>query len=213
MNSHNGPFGDPELEMVSEDEFFRNATLRICGHLEIERGLQACFRYISQHLPAHRIYLEKHEYSLGAMRIVAWADAEGCGRMDRLIPYEEDARAAMRALGEAWQAGEHPPILVINRSQEEPVTRNILKALGEPPSSAMSLPLVVEDSLVGALAIIAEGDDRYTEEHARLYTTLKEPFFVALSNTFKHEEVVRLKDRLAEYNRDLQRELLRISGD
>jgi len=199
--------------MVSEDEFFRNVTLRICGHLEIERGLQACFRYISQHLPADRIYLEKHEHLLGAMRCVAWADDEGCGRIDLLIPYDEEAQAAMDALGEAWQAGEHPLVLVINRSQEEPVTRNILEALGEPPSSAMSLPLAVEDSIVGALAIIAEGEDRYTEDHSRLYATLKEPFFVALSNTFKHEEVVKLKDRLAEDNRDLQRELLRISGD
>jgi len=199
--------------MVTEDEFFRNATLRICGHLEIEKGLQACFRYISQHLPADRIYLEKHEHHLGAMRIVAWADSDGCGRMDRLIPYGEEALAAMADLARRWQAGEHPPVLVINRSQEEPVTRGILAALREPPSSAMSLPLAVEDLIVGALAIIAAGDDRFTEDHARLYTTLKEPFFVALSNTFKHEEVVRLKNRLAEENRDLQRELLRISGD
>ena len=199
--------------MVSEDEFFRNATLRICGHLEIERGLQACFRYISQHLPADRIYLEKHEHELGAMRIVAWADSDGCGRVDRLIPYGEEARAAMADLAEAWRAGEHPPVLVINRSREEPVTRGILRALDEPPSSAMSLPLVVEDLIVGALALIARGDDRFNEDHARLYTTLKEPFFVALSNTFKHEEVVKLKNRLAEDNRDLQRELLQISGD
>ncbi|MGD8360492.1 MAG: hypothetical protein PVJ04_03605, partial [Gemmatimonadota bacterium] len=115
--------------MVSEDEFFRNVTLRICGHLEIERGLQACFRYISEHLPADRIYLEKHEHGLGAMRIVAWADSDGCGRVDRLIPYGEEARAAMADLAEAWSRGEHPPVLVINRSQEEPVTRGILKAL------------------------------------------------------------------------------------
>jgi len=199
--------------MIDENEFFRNATLRICGHLEIEQGLQACFRYIAQHLPADRIYLEKHEHDLGAMRIVAWADADGCGRMDRLVPYGDEALAAMADLARAWAAGEHPPVLVINRPNEEPVTRGILKALGEPSSSAMSLPLVVEDIIVGALALIARGDDRFNQDHARLYTTLKEPFFVALSNTFKHEEVVKLKNRLAEENRDLQRELLRISGD
>jgi len=214
VNGHNPLFPAPGIrQMIDENEFFRNATLRICGHLEIERGLQACFRYISRYLPADRIYLEKHEHALGAMRIVAWADSDGCGRMDRLIPYGEEALAAMTELGKAWMAGEHPPVLVINRPQEEPVTRDILKALGEPSSSAMSLPLVVEDLIVGALALIARGDDRFTEEHASLYTTLKEPFFVALSNTFKHEEVVKLKNRLAEENRDLQRELLHVSGD
>jgi transcriptional regulator with GAF, ATPase, and Fis domain len=199
--------------MIEENEFFRNVTLRICGHLEIEKGLQACFSYISQHLPADRIYLEKHEPELGAMRIVAWADSEDCAREDRLLPYSEEAKAAMVEMAKIWEKRVLPPVLVISDSREEPVTRGILEALGEPPSSAMSLPLVVEDIIVGALAIIASGENRYSEEHARLYATMKEPFFVALSNTFKHEEVVRLKNRLTEDNRDLHRELFRISGD
>ena len=71
----------------------------------------------------------------------------------------------------------------------------------------------MEDRVVGALALIAEGDDRFTEDHARLYATLKEPFFVALANAMQHREVVRLKNRLADDNRYLNRELLRVSGD
>ena len=35
---------------------------------------------------------DRHEHELGAMRIVAWADADGCGRVDRLIPYGDEAR-------------------------------------------------------------------------------------------------------------------------
>lgn len=199
--------------MVDENDFFRNVTLKICGHLEIERGLQACFQYMAQHIPADRIYLQRHEPALGAMRIVARADAESCERMDLLIPLSEGARETMMSIAEVYRGGDLPPVLVINEPLEEPVTRDILAALGEPPSSAMSLPLVVEDLIAGALAIIAEGNDRYSEDHARLYQCVKEPFFVALSNTFKHEEVVRLKDRLREENRDLQRELLRMTGD
>ena len=56
--------------MVDENEFFREATLRICGNLEIEEGLRSCFEYIAQHLPADRIYLERSEPDLGAMRIL-----------------------------------------------------------------------------------------------------------------------------------------------
>ncbi|MBT8397286.1 MAG: sigma 54-interacting transcriptional regulator [Gemmatimonadetes bacterium] len=199
--------------MVEENEFFRNATLRICGNLEIEEGLRACFEYISQHLPADRIYLEKHEYELGAMRVIVRADAKRGERMDRLVPYTEEAKMAMAEAGKLYQEDQLPPVLVINKSQEEPVTRCLLSALGEPPSSAMSLPLMVEGRIVGALALLAEGDDRFNEEHARLYATLKETFFVAMSNTLKHREVVRLKNRLADDNRFLNRELLRISGD
>jgi transcriptional regulator with GAF, ATPase, and Fis domain len=199
--------------MVDTNEFFREATLRICGNLRIEEGLHACFQYISQHIPADRIYLERNEPDLGAMRILVRADAGGGERMDMLLPYSEEARGAMDELAKVWQAGELPPVLVINNSQEEPVTRGILSALGEPSSSAMSLPLIIEDRVAGALAVIAKGEDRYSADHARLYATLKEPFFVAMANTMEHEEVVRLKNLLTEDNRYLNRELLRVLGD
>ncbi len=68
--------------MIDENEFFRNATLRICGHLEIEVGLQACIAYLSQYMPADTFYLERYEKNLGAMRIVARARAEKGERMD-----------------------------------------------------------------------------------------------------------------------------------
>jgi transcriptional regulator with GAF, ATPase, and Fis domain len=133
--------------------------------------------------------------------------------MDMLIPYTEEGKAAMAEMAEIWHAGDLPPVLVINRPEEEPVTRHILTSLGEPSSSAMSLPLIVEGRVGGALALIAKGDDRFTEDHARLYATLKEPFFVALANAMKHREMVRLKNRLADDNQYLNRELLRVSGD
>jgi transcriptional regulator with GAF, ATPase, and Fis domain len=199
--------------MIDENEFFRNATLRLTSSLRIEEGLHSCFEYLCRHIPADAIYLERSEYELGAMRIVARADGEGGVRMNQLVTYTEDARAAMAELAEVWQAGELPAVLVINRPREEPVTRCLLEALGEPYSSAMSLPLVIEDQVMGALALLAEGDDRFTEDHARLYATLKEPFFVAMSNTLEHDEVVRLTQRLADDNRYLNRELLRHLGD
>ncbi|MEJ2503185.1 MAG: sigma 54-interacting transcriptional regulator [Gemmatimonadota bacterium] len=199
--------------VIDENEFFRNATLRLTGNLRIEEGLHACFQYLAEHLPADVIYLERNEYALGAMRIVARADAEGGVRMDRLVTYTEDARAAMAEMADVWQAGDLPPVLVINRPREEPVTRCLEEALGEPYSSAMSLPLIIEDQVVGALALLAGGDDRFTEEHARLYALLKEPFFVAMANTLEHAEVVRLTNRLADDNRYLNRELLRQLGD
>jgi len=199
--------------MIEGNEFFREVTLRLCSHLDIEEGLRACIKYLSRHMPADTLYLERNEYELGAMRIVARADATSCKRMDQLVPYDEQAKAVMGDWAKEYQAGRMPEVFVINRPQEEPVTRNLLEALGEPSSSAMSLPLVIEDQIVGALALLAEGNDRFSEHHVRLYATLKEPFFVSMSNTLEHEEVVRLKELLADDYRYLQRELLRLSGD
>ncbi len=199
--------------MIDVNEFFREVTMRLCGHLNIEEGLRACLEFLSQHIPGDVLYLERNEPELGAMRIVARADSESCGRMDLLVPYNDEAKAAMEEWASEYQAGRMPEVFVINRPQQEPVTRNLLEALDEPSSSAMSLPLIIEDQIVGALALLAEGDDRFEPRHVELYATLREPFFIAMSNTMQHEEVVRLKELIADDYRYLQREMLRISGD
>ena len=87
--------------MINENEFFRNATLRICGNLEIEEGLRACINYLSRHMPADRLYLETHERELGAMRIIARASAdEGAeGRHRHLV----SVRLNVRRHPEEWE--------------------------------------------------------------------------------------------------------------
>jgi transcriptional regulator with GAF, ATPase, and Fis domain len=199
--------------MVDENEFFRNVTLRLCSHLEIEEGLRDCIEYISRYIPADSLYLEKHEPSLNAMRVIAWASVDECKRIDVLIPFTLEAGVAMAELVQARVASNLPPVMVINKPQEEPITRSLLVALDEPSSSVLGLPLLVEGQMAGGLVLLAEGEDRFDESHARLYETLREPFFVAVSNTLKHQEVVQLKNVLAEDNRFLSRELLHMTGD
>ena len=199
--------------MIDENEFFRNVTLRICGNLEIEEGLRSSVEYLSRHIPTDAVYLERIERHLGATRIIARADAENGKRMDVLIPLSAEGKADLEQSFALWRVGKLPTVLVINDSREDPISDSLLTGLGEPVSSVMSLPLIVGGQLVGALVLLAEGIDRFDEHHERLYATLREPFFVAMSNTLKHEQVVRLKNRLVDDNQYLHRELLRISGD
>lgn len=198
---------------VDEKEFFREVTLRICGYLEIEEGLRACLEYLARYMPADCIYLQRNEHELSAMRVVARARRDKGERISILAPYTQDARQDMAESMKLFFDGKLPDLFVINKPGEDPVTRCMLEALGEPPSSVMSLPLVIGGQMVGSLALIAEGDDRFTEEHAKLYATLKEPFFAAMSNTLQHQEIVRFKEMLADDNRYLRRELKRIAGD
>ena len=79
--------------MVNPNEFFREITLRLCGHLEIEEGLHACIKYLSRHIPADYIYLEKYEEDLGAMRYIARANLEEGERMSVLVPMSTEAKA------------------------------------------------------------------------------------------------------------------------
>jgi transcriptional regulator with GAF, ATPase, and Fis domain len=198
--------------MVDENLFFREVTLRLCGSLEIEQGLQACLEYIREHIPADSLYLEKYEPAHRAMRVVARASSKGTKKMDVLVPLPEAAAKAMEVVRGDFRAGSLPTVFVINDSSEEPVTAAMLEILGEPASSAMSLPLMVEGKVVGALAVLVAGKDRYANEHSKLYGLLKEPFFVAMANTVEHEKVVQLKELLADDNRFLNRELRHVSG-
>jgi len=87
------------------------------------------------------------------------------------------------------------------------------KFLGDPESSTIIMLLIIEDKPMGFLIVHAVGRDRYTKEHVRLLSLLKEPFYIALSNTLALREVLHLKDMLAEQNSYLRRELLRLSSD
>ena len=198
--------------MIDENEFFRNITLKICGHLEIEEGLHACIEYLSQLLPAEYIYLEKYEKDLGAMRYIARANTEKGERMNILVPMSAQAKA--KAAEDLQDKSDiQRPAFIINNSEEHPIARDLVRALGHPPSSILGIMLTVGGQFAGAVILAAEGVDRFNEHHAQLFGTLKEPFFVAMSNALKHREVLKLKDLLADDNRYLHRELQRVVGN
>jgi transcriptional regulator with GAF, ATPase, and Fis domain len=198
--------------MIDENEFFRNVTLLVCGNLHIEEGLSACMSYLSRHMPADKIYLESYEEDIGAMRYIVRADKDKGERLNVLVPLSPEAKA--RAEANVRQVRENPdPFFMINQSDENPIARDLLKALDHPPSSILGISLAISGQFVGAVLLIASGSDRFNAHHAKLFATLKEPFFVAMSNAMKHREVLKLKDLLADDNRFLQGELRRISGD
>ena len=198
--------------MIAPNEFFRKITLKLCGHLEIEEGLHACIKYLSRHMPADTIYLDKYEKDLGAIRYIARADTEKGERMDTLVPVSSEAmaRAAENLENILIIQG---PVFIVNDSSATPIVRDLVRALGHPPSSIIGTMLDVGGQHVGVVILAAEGINRFNNEHAELFGTLKEPFFVAMSNALKHREVLKLKDLLADDNRYLNRELQRRVGD
>ena len=78
--------------MIDEKEFFRGATLRICGNLAIEEAMRECVRYIGGLIPLDRMFLQVFEPDLGAMRTLATANAERGEEVDLLTPLAEESR-------------------------------------------------------------------------------------------------------------------------
>ena len=195
--------------MVNDNEFFRNATLSICGSLEIEEAMSACVRVMREFLPVDRMFLQVYEPDLGAVRTLATATAEEGGGVDLLTPFEEQTRDRIREHAAAAEEN----VVVIDSEERNPVAREMLRFHGLQGSSILRMRLATEGGHFGGVVLTAGGADRYTIEHARLLELLEDPFTIALANTLVHREVLRLRDRWADDNLYLNRELLRISGD
>jgi len=194
---------------MNDNEFFRQATLRICGNLEIEKALKECLHFLQQVMPADRIFLQKYDHGFGAMRSIATATASECSKLDLLTPLSDEARksAAMENLPVRRD------VFVFEDPGRYPISREMLRYHKVPCTSLVVMLIKSQERIYGSLVLITERNEKFTDDHARQLVLLKEPLVTAMSNTLRHREILRLKDLLADDNRYLHGELRRLSGD
>ncbi len=77
---------------VDESEFFREATLHICGNLDIEKAMVQFLRYVRKFMPADRIILERYDEGLGSIRSIVDATPECGNRVDSLAPLSDETK-------------------------------------------------------------------------------------------------------------------------
>jgi transcriptional regulator with GAF, ATPase, and Fis domain len=190
---------------VDEKDFFLQATMRICSSLDIRTAMQKCLEYLALVMPADWMCLNLYERGLGALRTIAVATSAEDVKIDVISPLPQEAKDFLQR--------PVPNVRIVNRPDTDPVIKNLERYHQLPESSAIVLLLSIEGRRSGALVLAARGKDRYSDEHARLVSLLNEPFAIALSNALGHQELLRLKDMLADDNQYLHQELRRLSGD
>ena len=67
---------------MDKNEFFREATIRICGNLEIEQALHSTLKFIRGLIPIDIILLEYFESGKNIMRTVAKTTIESGHKID-----------------------------------------------------------------------------------------------------------------------------------
>jgi transcriptional regulator with GAF, ATPase, and Fis domain len=190
--------------VIDENEFFRRMTMRICSSLDIETAMWRCMQVLQEFIPSDEMYLHLYDSGLGAMRTIAGATVSEGRKMDRITPLPPEVRDSVK---------DFSGMRILNQPELEAGFQFMLNYYKRPDTSALIKLLGVEGEKLGALVLLAEGRDRFSDEQARLFSLLNEPFTMALSNTLKHQEILKLKDLLADDNRYLHRELLHLSGD
>lgn len=168
-----------------EHEFFRDATLLICGSLEFETAMCNFTRFVEGYIPVDTIFLQVYEPNLGAMRTVAAATNDDGIRLDLLTPLPEIAWAYVHE-----RRGEAPPqdesTIIFNRPKGNPVAQVMLATHGIVESSMLRLTLTTESGRLAGIVMTAHGADRYTDRHAHLLSLLKESFSIAIENTLAY---------------------------
>jgi transcriptional regulator with GAF, ATPase, and Fis domain len=200
-----------EDAMVDEKDFFREATLRICGSLEIEKALWDCFMYIRQYIPADFIMMSTYNPNIGIGENIAEANVNG-GKITshKLTTPKDTHKAMMKIINSAHSA---PQIVVADRVSDHPIFRSFSQFGIKPDAALMAMGPKPEWNMFGGIAVGNYVGEKYTEVHQRLFSLLNEPFAIAFINYIRYREVLRLKDILADDNRYLQDELRQQAGE
>jgi transcriptional regulator with GAF, ATPase, and Fis domain len=191
---------------IDDKEFFREATLRICSNLDVETFLWESFMYIRDFIPADYVVLTHYDADKGEHIALARASAEGGSLLNIAIAMPSEVRPFVER--------HDMQTLVIDRAETHPTARPWLsKGLLNTDSSLLVLRLVVGGDIVGAVIFVAQRSGKFSREHADLLTLLREPFAIALSNSIRYQELLRLKELLVEDNRFLRSELRQAIGE
>ncbi len=185
--------------MVDEKDFFRDATLRICGSLEIEKALWNCFTYIRDYAPADMILMQVYDPGTAIMEVVVRANAQGGKIMSLKLPVSQDTRRIISDMARDPQRVSS--VITAEHVSDHPFFGFLSTVIGNPNAAVITLGLRLERKLFGGIVIWNNRGEPYTEGHVRLFSLLNEPFAIAFSNYMRYREVSRLKDMLADDNR------------
>ncbi len=194
---------------VDENEFFRQATLRISSSLNIETAMKRCIEYLNEYLPVSGMVFVIYDPDLNISRILASVWPQQMKKPDETVSLPKEYWHHFK---EEWAKGSS--VAIINDiEQEAPYVHQPFAAVFTPDTSYIHMGLQLEKKRLGSLGLFTEGKNRYSPFHARLVELLHEPFSIALSNILQHQEIMRLKDMLADDNLYLHRHLREMTGD
>jgi len=192
---------------VNKNEFFRQATLRICGSLNIESALDRCIQYLEIFLPVDAISLSLYDPAQNVLQRIAKVARHSEVNLSPVWQLPEGGKSIWPA---KWAHMDN--IEIVNRPASRPEVREVLEMHSlSLDVSLLFMRLELEGQRVGFLMLQTLGTDRYTDAHSRWMLMLHEPFAIAMKNAMQHQELIRLKDMLTEDNHYLRRQIRDLS--
>ncbi|MBT4263685.1 MAG: sigma 54-interacting transcriptional regulator [Deltaproteobacteria bacterium] len=201
------------MRSIDENRFFREATLRICSSLDIEKSLSSCFQFIREYTPAGYLSLIKYHYETGTVETVADTHIESFPDVPEKIILPPEAQQKVQ---DEWidlrvrridNISDHVVLSVLGKVfTDDDRSTIIIDDL-----SALVIDLMLEGKEVGVITVVNDGLRKFTSEDVRLLTLLNEPFSIALTNGLRYRELLNLKNLLSDDNQFLKEELWQLA--
>lgn len=194
---------------MNQNVFFREATMRICGSLNLEIAMKNTLQYIKGYIPADAMLIGLFRPDLGVARTIVNIGPENWPKIlgTMSMPVEVISR-----LVDDWKSGSKFSIINDLR-KEDPAIQELIRMYWPEDVSLLRTDLVLESKRIGIMVLGVKGKNQYSEDHARIMSALNEPFSIALANALQYEEVVRLKEMLEDDNKYLHKELRTMSAE
>jgi transcriptional regulator with GAF, ATPase, and Fis domain len=187
---------------IDANEFFRQATVRICSSLDIEIALKRMQSYVHRFIPARFISLVLFDPRKNVIRNIAGKISTTAEKMgpDVSLPDTREMRARWIQRHMNLEA-----YMLINSLEQDPDLLDLFTQMGlETEISFIMIRLELEGSRISGLWVSDVGKNRYSDDQAKLLQILKEPVAIAMSNALQHRQVLELNRELAEDIRNLR---------
>ncbi|MGD8388751.1 MAG: sigma 54-interacting transcriptional regulator [Desulfobacteraceae bacterium] len=191
--------------MIDDMDFFHQATLRICGTLEIEKVASRCFEYLRDFVPLDGIMLNIFDLENCLTDNLAMVTRLNINKNAFPISTPPETRDFLERQSDR--------VRILGSRDGNPVSRAVYTALGMKSVSSLVLDLKLDEKTLGVVVLFAKGPNRYQSRQTRLLKLLHDPFAMAMANTLQHHEVVRLKNMMFSHNRYLRRKLSRFLNE
>jgi transcriptional regulator with GAF, ATPase, and Fis domain len=199
-------YAKEQKTMIDDNEFFREATIRFCGTLNLEAGMRNCLMFLRDIIPTDGMFFHQVNLDKDVSRLIAHVSLDNSKKLDVITPMPNGYKVELQNL-------QGKKVVIRNTPESDPIANIFARLLGTSDISFLVMPLVMDEKHIGFLAIYTFKRNSYTEKDAHLYSLLHHPFAIALSNAMEHREVVKLNEALADDYKYLSQEMLYLSGD
>lgn len=132
-------FQEKKFMKDGENGFFREATLRLCSSLDVEKALFNCLSYLKNSLPAFEMLLTILDLRLGLIHNLAAVDLEGVKKPFPPKTLSEEAVKKISRDIDAWQ-----DVKILDQLDLHPAAYILFQDLDISTTAVMYMNLVIE---------------------------------------------------------------------